>query len=209
MVTRAMVGAVALAAVVFGGPASAETAVVRSAVNVRAGPGPEHRIVGVLPAGRRIDVVACTQSRRWCQVYSDNGPGWIYTSYITWSGGADVAVVQNPSLAPAGQQPATQRPVEQIPTQGQVPPPPVTSTPAPSSVASASPAVVVPPDIVRSFIVTRPVESVYLEGTVVVGAGLPEVVPLYPVPDYQYRYAFVNDQRVLVDDDRRIVYVFR
>jgi uncharacterized protein YraI len=211
MLTRAMAAAAGLVVVAIAAPAWAETAVVRSAVNVRAGPGPEHRIVGVLAQGRRIEIVACTQSRRWCQVATENGPGWIYTSYVSWSGGANVAVVQNPGLA-AASPPAPQVQPDAVPTVAQpqadgagTPP----AAPAPEPARSASPGVVIPPDAVRSFVVTRPVDPVYLEGTVVVGAGLPEVVPLYPVPDYEYRYAFVNDQRVLVDGDRRIVYVFR
>jgi hypothetical protein len=215
MLTRAMAAAAGLVVVAIAAPAWAETAVVRSAVNVRAGPGPEHRIVGVLAQGRRIEIVACTQSRRWCQVTTENGPGWIYTSYVSWSGGADVAVVQNPGLAPANPPPQQVQPTQPdaVPTvaqpQADVAGTPPAAAPAPDQARPASPGVVIPPDTVRSFVVTRPVDPVYLEGTVVVGAGLPEVVPLYPVPDYEYRYAFVNDQRVLVDGDRRIVYVFR
>ena len=59
--------------------------------------------------------------------------------------------------------------------------------------------------------VGNPVDPVYLQGEVVVGAGLPETVQLRPVPDYgTYRYVYVNGQPVLVDPaSRRIVYVYR
>ena len=57
---------------------------------------------------------------------------------------------------------------------------------------------------------SNPVDPIYLEGEVVVGAGLPETVQLRPVPDYNYRYVYVNRQPVLVDPtSRRIVYVYR
>ena len=53
-------------------------------------------------------------------------------------------------------------------------------------------------------------DPVYLEGEVVVGAGLPETVQLRPVPDYEYNYVYVNGQPVLVEpQSRRIVYVVR
>ena len=43
-----------------------------------------------------------------------------------------------------------------------------------------------------------------------VGAGVPESVKLTTVPDYEYRYVYVNGQPVLVDPQtRKIVYVDR
>lgn len=67
-----------------------------------------------------------------------------------------------------------------------------------------------PPETVRTYVVQQPGEPVTLEGEVVVGAGLPDVVELQTVPDYEYRYAYVNGQRVLVDPNtRRIVYIMQ
>lgn len=67
-----------------------------------------------------------------------------------------------------------------------------------------------PPERVRTYVREQEPEPVMLEGEVVVGAGLPEVVELYEVPDYEYRYAYVNRQRVLVEpNERRVVHVFR
>ena len=49
-----------------------------------------------------------------------------------------------------------------------------------------------------------------LEGEVVVGATVPESVTLSVVPDYDYRYVYINGQRALVDPGtRQIVYVIR
>ena len=62
----------------------------------------------------------------------------------------------------------------------------------------------------RTYVVSNPVDPVYLDGEVVVGAGLPETVELRTIPDYEYRYVYVNRQPVLVEpDSRRIVYVYR
>jgi uncharacterized protein YraI len=67
-----------------------------------------------------------------------------------------------------------------------------------------------PPKEVGTYVQSQSGDPVLLEGEVVVGAQVPETVQLAPVPEYQYRYAYVNGQRVLVDpNDRRIVYVYR
>ncbi len=48
--------------------------------------------------------------------------------------------------------------------------------------------------------------SVVVHEHVVVGEPLPDSVVLYPVPQYtQYRYAVVNDRRVIVDPSTRRV----
>jgi len=43
-----------------------------------------------------------------------------------------------------------------------------------------------------------------------VGATLPSTVRVYEVPRYEYRYASVNGQTVLVEkDSNKVVYVYR
>ena len=67
-----------------------------------------------------------------------------------------------------------------------------------------------PPSEVRTYVVDHRSDPVYLNGEVVVGAGLPDNVELTEIPDYQYRYVDVNGQPVLVDPQtRRIVYIVR
>jgi hypothetical protein len=71
-------------------------------------------------------------------------------------------------------------------------------------------AVIDPPETVRTYVTTNQVDPVFLEGEVVVGAGLPDTVELREIPDYEYRYVYVNGQPVLVEpSSRRIVYVLR
>ena len=60
-----------------------------------------------------------------------------------------------------------------------------------------------------TYIRQNPVDPIYLEGEVVVGAGIPEGVEVYTVPEATYRYANVNGQPVIVDEERRIVQVVR
>ena len=67
-----------------------------------------------------------------------------------------------------------------------------------------------PNEKVVTYVRTNKMEPVYLDGEVVVGASLPETVVLNEVPDYEYRYVYVNGQPVLVEPQtRRIVYVVR
>ena len=70
--------------------------------------------------------------------------------------------------------------------------------------------VIDPPERVRTYVRSNEIEPVYLDGEVVVGAGLPETVVLRDIPEYEYRYVYVNGQPVLVEpSSRRIVYVMR
>lgn len=76
--------------------------------------------------------------------------------------------------------------------------------------ATTPPPAYLPPRAVRSFIAANPLETVYLEGSLVIGAGLPLEVDLIPVPGSRYSYAYINDYPVLVEPaSRRIVYVYR
>ncbi len=55
-----------------------------------------------------------------------------------------------------------------------------------------------------------PITSVYLNGEVVEGVGLPESVALAPIPGYAYQYTYVNNQPVLVEPStRRVEYIYR
>lgn len=65
-----------------------------------------------------------------------------------------------------------------------------------------------PPAEVREYVVKEQVPSVRVERQVVVGEPLPETVELRTVPNYEYRYAVVNDRRVIVEPGtRRVVQV--
>lgn len=66
-----------------------------------------------------------------------------------------------------------------------------------------------PPDAVRTYITTNRMEPVDVEGEVVIGTTLPETVVLAEVPDYEYRYVYVDGQPVLVEPQtRRVVYIY-
>jgi Protein of unknown function (DUF1236) len=59
---------------------------------------------------------------------------------------------------------------------------------------------------VLGFVATAPGPSVVVEEQIVVGEPLPDRVRVQPIPRFEYRYALVNGQRVIVDArTRRIV----
>lgn len=67
-----------------------------------------------------------------------------------------------------------------------------------------------PGETVTTYVTSNPVDPVYLDGDLVVGAGVPDVVVLQQVPETEYSYAYVNGVPVVVNPaDRRIVQIIQ
>lgn len=63
-----------------------------------------------------------------------------------------------------------------------------------------------PPPEVRTVVIEQTIPSVVYDQPVVVGQPLPTIVVLYPVPGYEnYYYTIVNNERVIVDPQSRVV----
>jgi hypothetical protein len=60
-----------------------------------------------------------------------------------------------------------------------------------------------------TYVQSNPLDPIYVEGEVVVGAGIPAEVSLVAVPESDYQYAYLNGTPVLVDQERKIVRVVR
>jgi uncharacterized protein YraI len=193
-------------------------------LNVRAGPGPHYPIVGMIGAGQTATLNGCLESGKWCTVATTSGEGWVYSDYLTGDfGGTQVVVTQRPQdsgvkLVPA---PADKGGGDSGAVAGGVtgavagaliagPVGAVVGGVAGTVAGGAAGTIIDPPEQVRTYVTTHQVDPVYLEGEVVVGAGVPDTVELREIPDYQYRYVYVNGQPVLVDaKTRQIVYVVR
>jgi uncharacterized protein YraI len=191
-------------------PGSAVADIVASAVtplNIRSGPGPEHAVVGYIPQNAQIAVAGCIQGSLWCRVSYRGHSGWAYSQYLTGNvAGRSVVVSQAITQVPAV---TYQVPVEAS-TAMAAAPPEITGTIVQRPVEAQPLNIAPPPPTVRQYVVANPVNQVYLNGEVVVGAGLPDDVTLTPVPDYQYQYAYVNGQQVLVEPQtRRVTYIYR
>ncbi|RUU27205.1 DUF1236 domain-containing protein [Mesorhizobium sp. M6A.T.Ce.TU.016.01.1.1] len=197
---RILLPAVAGALVAISGAALADTAVSAVAdLNVRAGPGPQYPVIGTLAAGQSATLEGCIQNSKWCTIAEANGQGWIYSDYVTADfGGNDVVLTRRPADAGIA----------------------IVEAPADMDYDDTYTGAIVagepiepirrPPAEVRTYIDTNRLDPVYLEGEVVTGATLPDTVELREIPDYDYRYVYVNGQPALVDPGtRRIMYVER
>ncbi len=223
MNTRLLVTAAAGTLLILSGVATAQTAATATTdLNIRSGPGPQYEVVGVINGNEQTNVSGCLQGSKWCTVTHNGTEGWVYSDYLI----ADIsgsAVVLTERYADVG--------VPVVTYEGSSAGEGAAAGAATGAVAGAliggpigaavgaaagavaggtAGAAIDPPETVRTYVTTNQVDPVYLEGEVVVGAGLPETVELREVPDYEYRYVYVNGQPVLVDpSSRRIVYVIR
>jgi len=187
-------------------PATAATiATAMTPLNIRSGPGPQYSVIGAIPDRGQVTIVGCMQGSLWCQVSYNGRQGWTYSQYLTAQlSGRSLIVAQGLNNMPSV---TYQVPVETVGTAVRAPA--ITGTLIERPVA-APPLVITPPPTVGSYVVDHPVEQVYLNGEVVEGVGLPEDVRLAPVPGYDYDYAYVNNQPVLVEPTtRRVQYIYR
>lgn len=208
----------------FGGAAFAQTPVTATTdLNVRAGPGPQYPVVGVLGASQSTTLNGCLQDSKWCSVATQAGEGWVYSDYLTGDfGGTTVVLSQRPAAsevtvveAPEGGGGAEGALIGGTTgaAAGAIIAGPIGAAiggVAGVAAGGTAGAAAEPSPEVRTYVTAHQVEPVYLDGEVVVGAGLPETVTLQEIPDYEYRYVYVNGQPVLVDPGtRRIVYIVR
>lgn len=198
------------------GPAAAMTATATTDLNMRTGPGPEFPVNGVILSSGEVVVEGCIANSSWCKVAYDGQEGWASASYLSTQYEEQPVVVydnveqlQIPSVV--YEVPVGERHVERIDDKTTLHYDAPKILVAPSAAASGSalvPLVPQPQDV--TYILQNPVNPVYLDGQVVVGAGVPQNVQVYEVPNAQYQYLNVNDQVVLVEpENRRIVQVLR
>ena len=205
------------AAVVFAGAASAETAATAwTDLNVRTGPGPMYSIVGVIPANGAVAVAGCLADASWCEVTHEGMSGWAAGNYMT-------ANVENAPIAlSAGDKRVVLETVTYDNTGASAAGGLATGAIAGALIAgpigaaiggivgAAAGTAVAPDPTVITYVQSNPVEQVYLDGEVVVGAGIPETVTLAPVPDSEYSYAYLNGVPVLVETkNRTVTYIVR
>lgn len=184
-------------------------------LNIRSGPGPQFEVVGAIASDDSATVMGCIEGSKWCQVSYNGTTGWSYSEYLSSDFGGETTVI---AMAPATAEiPVVESDVSTNATigaaggaiAGALLGGPVGAAIGGVAGATAS-AAVTPPPTVNTYVVENRVEPVYLDGEVVIGAGVPETVELRAVPDYDYQYVYINGQPVLVDaNTRQIVYVYR
>lgn len=194
------------------GLAQAEmSATTATDIEVRSGPGAEFPTVGVATRGSEATLDGCIEGSRWCRVDVNGMRGWVYAQSLSVEQNGASVVVQD-HRDDLGIPTITYEQTDSVRT-GSV----RTAQPGPNDEllgavdqGSGNVVVITPPEEIRTYIDDNPVDTVQLNGDLVVGATVPQSVEVHHIPDYQYSYVEVNNQPVLVDPrTRRIVYVYR
>lgn len=207
----------ATAGLLMTGTALAQTATATATtdLNIRSGPGPQFEVVGVIASGDDAMVRGCLDGSKWCEVDYSGTVGWAYSDYLTVDAQGQTIVLTERSAELIG-------PVEADTTANSA----VTGAaggaiagaliggPIGAAVGGAigatAGAVIDPPEAARTYVTSNPLDPIYLDGEVVVGAQVPDTVTIQTIPDYEYGHAYINGVPVLISPtDRQIVYVFR
>jgi hypothetical protein len=213
-----MLSAAALA--ITAGPAMADMiAAATTDLNVRAGPGTQYPVIGVIGAGQAVNVEGCLSGGGWCKV----GDGWASAKYLGTAMVSGAPVIAYESGMESGTRVIERRDADGG-TTGSITGGAagaiaggVVGGPAGAAIGGvagfvgggAVGSVIDPPDRVRTYVRSNRISPLRYERTVAVGTTLPDTVELGTIPDYEYRYTYVNERPVLVEPgSRRIVYVY-
>lgn len=221
MIMRTTVSALALGLVAASAAgAQAAEATASTDLNLRAGPGPNHEVLDVITGGDAVSVAGCLEAQNWCEVTYDGATGWAYADYLTAQvdrepvviheardrGAVDIGTATFDAAASGATGAAVGAGAGAL--AGALLGP--IGVGAGAAIGAAAGAGLGAVDTVADYVTANPVEPVYLEGEVVTGAGIPEGVNLYQVPESDFRYAYVNELPVVVrPDDRVIVHIVR
>ncbi|MFY0633077.1 MAG: DUF1236 domain-containing protein [Vannielia sp.] len=196
-------------------PMLAAEATATTDLNFREGPGPEFAVVGVIPGLEQAEVEGCMEDGAWCKISYNGETGWAHRSYLSGSATEATKVTTTRTVTytrEGGNEGAGA-------AAGAVAGGAVLGTiiGGPAAIAAGvvlganagGNAVPAPETRTVTYVTENPVDPIYLDGEVVLGAGIPEDVTIYPVPESEYSYLNVNGQDVLVREDRTIVYIYR
>lgn len=219
IVKLGMISAIALtsAAPVF---ADSVEAMAATDLNVRSGPGPHFDVIHVIPGGETAAIEGCLEEQRWCKVSFGGHEGWSYSDYLAVNvDDQAVAVTARPAIIDV--QTITYENTEKTQSDRNVGAATGATVGALAAAAVGGPiggviaggilggaagsASVEPTTETITFVESHPVETVYLDGEVVVGAGVPETVTTHEVPQEGLRYVNINGQTVLVDAETGVI----
>ncbi len=215
MKTR-ILAAVSAIALTTAGAASAAVGFAVTDLNLRAGPGPQYEVVGVIDAEAEADIVGCLPEANWCKVTYDGQEGWAYGEYLTATLEAPLPIYDPASEFEVGTV-TYKKGGEEGAAVG-------AAAGAVVGAALGGPLAIVGGAVLGSgvgasadveertitYIRENPVDPIYAEGEVVIGATLEGEADLVPIPDSDYAYISLNNTVTVVDPDtRKIVYILR
>ncbi|MBU0780100.1 DUF1236 domain-containing protein [Loktanella salsilacus] len=214
LTTLTIASAIALTAAV---PAFAQTTSAKAGaeLTVRTDPTIAAPITGVLALNEEVTIEGCLEDVSWCKVTAADAEGWASGQYLYVEDNANavplVDMAGNPEELVIITQ--TEEGVSQGDQNGAAV---ATATvgaltafalggPVGAIVASGiagtavGAAAVEPTPDTLTYVAANPVDTVYLDGEVVVGAIVPAEITTFEVPQPEYRYLNVNNLPVLVD----------
>ena len=173
--------------------------------------------MGEIGSGDTATVTGCVTDSMWCEVDYGGTIGYAYSDYLTVQSQAEGEVIVLTERAPelvGVAEPSTTANSTVTGAAGGAIAGALIGGPIGAAVGGAIGAttgvVVDPPETARTYVADNPMDPVYLEGEVVVGAQVPQEVAVQTIPDYEYEYVYINGQPVLIEPgSREIVYVFR
>lgn len=184
-------------------------------LNLRNLPDPRGEILDVIPAEAMVSLEQCATS--WCKVTYEGTEGWAYSPYLTAEVDAEpVVIYDNVDRLEVEKIEVNEGDRERAAAVGGLTGGALAMSliGGPAAVAGGVAAGLIAgnesvPEETVTYVVSNPSPTVYVDGEVVVGAGIPQDVELVAVPDSDYRYVYLNNSPVLVDQDRQIVRVIR
>lgn len=189
-------------------------------LNLRAGPGPQYEVQDIIPSEADVFLAGCIEGGEWCEVTYEGASGWAYSAYLTTPVESQpVVIYQNaPDLdvqtltyeEKDGQGLAAGLGAGWGAAAGSLLVGGPAAVAAGALIGAATGAASQVEEKTVTYVQENPVEPIYLNGEVAVGAGVPEDITVYEVPDSDYAYLNVNKQPVIIDPEtRRIVTVVR
>ena len=219
MFKKIAVSAIALTAVTAA-PLFALEASTTTELNLRQGPGPQYGVVSVMPQDAMVTVDGCTASD-WCKVTFDGAEGWAYSPYLINTTMPEPTVIYQNTEAMDVQIIEEERDGAETAVNATAGAGFGAATAAllvggPAAVAAgvvlgaAGGAAATPEETTVTYVSQNPVEPVYLNGEVVVGAKLNDTAVITPIPDSDYGYVAVNNTTAVVDPATgEIIYIVR
>lgn len=214
MFKRTMLTASALTFAAASSAFAASQAVVATDLNLRAGPGPNYVIEGVMPAEATVDLIGCIDGGAWCEVTYGDQTGWAYAPYLavteeeTFVAVTEVTTVETVSYEDNGGDAliggAFGAGIGSAVIGG---PAAIAGGVLIGSLIGST----ADPDVETiTYVSQNPVDPIFIQGEPIVGAVIPAEVELATVPDTTYLYTNLNGQPVLVEaENREIVYIVR
>lgn len=218
MKSRMLIAATAATALIAGSASAATSAFATTDLNLRAGPGPQHEIIGVIDGNAEASVEGCLAESNWCQVSYNGQTGWAFGEYLAHSLETPVPVYSPESTVTVDTVTYESSESDAGATAG------VIAGGAAAAAAVGGPLAIVGGMMVGglvgsaadvkettvTYIRENPVDPIYAEGEVVVGAKLSDTSVIQTIPDSEYGYVLVNNTTAVVDPaSGEIVYIVR